>query len=457
MLQIQPLEMRQEGTKERGQRAQPGLYSLVTLLFASSFLTAQDSLQRAREALQARHYSEAIQLLRQELERSPNNAHVHSLLAVALDQTGRYPEAEKHHLQAIRLAPRREEFHNNLALHYLRRSRQEEAVQAFERATALNPGSATAHYNLARLYLNRSHFEKALAHARAAARATPHDLEIQITHIQALVLNGQNDEAKKAIRGLPPSLGNHTDFLAALSEAWMRAEEWVEAEVVLRRGLETHAADFEFLRRLGHVLLRQGRFEESIASLERSLALSENPQSRIDLGWAYFYRERYEEASRQFRQAAATAPENVLALLSRAHMLARAYQGKEVEEVAERIIRLAPENPFGYYYLGLGHEYQGRSSQAAGAFQKASTLAPDFSLAWFHLGQAQAMEGKHDSAIKSLNRAAELNPQNAQTFLLLSRSLQELGKEAEARAALERYRSLEAGKQEEPAFYLVPP
>src|SRR5262249_53396454 len=106
----------------------PGHYETwANLGDASGMLPGQD--RRASEA-----YARSVQLSRKELETNPENAHVHSYLALALAKLGKIAEARDHSSRALQIEPGNPELLYNAAVVARRAGRRSEAIENIRRA-----------------------------------------------------------------------------------------------------------------------------------------------------------------------------------------------------------------------------------------------------------------------------------------------------------------------------------
>ena len=126
----------------------------------------------------------AIAILQRAVERYPNYAPAHSMLAFDLLLSGYIGWAlmEPQLLQAASLAARAEELDHgdpwaHLALGYVAfvRRRTSAAAAEFQRALALNPNFAAAHGYLGWALAFDGQSEQAIAHLKEAIRMSPHD------------------------------------------------------------------------------------------------------------------------------------------------------------------------------------------------------------------------------------------------------------------------------------------
>jgi serine/threonine-protein kinase len=118
----------------------------------------------------------------------------------------------------------------------------------------------------------------------------------------------------------------------------------------------------------------------------------------------------YQEAAREFEQAAENEPTNDDAFRG----LADAYEHLGKLEAAEKTYRqaieLRPHYWAGHNWLGVFYYRQGRFREAAETFNQVVALAPDSSRGYSNLGAAYVEEGRYPDAITALERSNAIRP-----------------------------------------------
>jgi TolB-like protein/tetratricopeptide (TPR) repeat protein len=179
----------------------------------------------------------AIAILRQAVERYPDYAPAHSMLAFFLLLFGyagwTLSEQEPQVKQAAALATRAAALDDgdpwaHLALGYIAvtRRRTEEAVGEFQRAIDLNPNFAAAHGYLGWGLALDDRSEQAIAELDEAIKMSPHDPQNAIFYVGLAVahyLRGRYGEAigfaRKAIQQRQGMAGGHRIYIASLAQA----------------------------------------------------------------------------------------------------------------------------------------------------------------------------------------------------------------------------------------------
>jgi tetratricopeptide (TPR) repeat protein len=97
-----------------------------------------------------------------------------------------------------------------------------------------------------------------------------------------------------------------------------------------------------------------------------------------------------------------------------------------------------PENPWGYYMLGLSAWKAGEHEKASGAFDKALELDPDHRKSLFNSSRVLLETGQAEEALERIEKALSLEPLSNEGLRLLGRARYELGNVDEAIKAYQR-------------------
>lgn len=97
-----------------------------------------------------------------------------------------------------------------------------------------------------------------------------------------------------------------------------------------------------------------------------------------------------------------------------------------------------PENPWGYYMLGLSAWRSGDREAAAGAFDRALQLDPSHRKSLFNSSRVLLELGQNQEALERIEKALTLEPMSSEGLRLLGRARYQLGQVDEAIAAYQR-------------------
>ncbi len=194
----------------------------------------------------------AIAILERAVERYPNYAPAHSMLAFDILISGYvgWNVTEPQFRRAATLAARAAELDNSdpwahLALGYVAYTmrRTDEAVEEFQRALELNPNFAAAHGYLGLALALDGRSDPAIMHVEQAIRMSPHDPQNAIFNVGMAVahyLTGRYAEAvaygRKSLQDRDGMTGGHRIYCASLAQAG----QIDEARAALKRLKELH-------------------------------------------------------------------------------------------------------------------------------------------------------------------------------------------------------------------------
>jgi len=216
-------------------------------------------------------YATADGLWADTVAKRPANARAHHNLGLAVQNLGRFEEAERHLRRAIALAPGSPEPLYNLGLVLTRLERPAEAIALYEAALKLGPDHAATHNNLANLLLATGRPDEAGRHYAEAVRLQPGSAGMRNSYGGWLIDAQRPAEAlaqlEEAIR-LDPGMAelrfNAGNACAALGRLPAAADHYREAI----RLQPDHA---EARNNLGNILLELDRLPEALGEFEAAL------------------------------------------------------------------------------------------------------------------------------------------------------------------------------------------
>jgi Flp pilus assembly protein TadD len=130
----------------------PALWLLCLLAACAGPVWAQGSeYQSAMNLVQKREFDQAISLLQQILDRSPNDLKARNLLGIALSGAGKREEANEQFNKALALDPQFVPALKNLAVNELALGQHRDARLHFEAALKVMPRDPACHWGLAEI------------------------------------------------------------------------------------------------------------------------------------------------------------------------------------------------------------------------------------------------------------------------------------------------------------------
>jgi non-specific serine/threonine protein kinase len=231
-----------------------------------------------------RDMSLAERMYRKALEREPDNAYLQAQLARFL---------AKFEFEYSGVEGRRDEI-------------RELTDQALDR----DPGLAPAWAARARLLLMEADAEGATRAAKKAVEIDPEDPEAYTILGDALIRNGQTAAGFAELERAVDVGQGHLGARARLARQLFDHGRLDEAAAEFRKILD-YAPDFPTaLNNLGVIALSRGNYVDAIKYLKRLLEVSPDDYAASNLGTAYFYLDRMEEAIEAFHRAVELGPDH---------------------------------------------------------------------------------------------------------------------------------------------------
>jgi adenylate cyclase len=217
--------------------------------------------------------------------------------------------------------------------HLLHRTSSEaqKARQMFEKAIALDPQYAYAHVGLGEYYLDTVEYgwtefsEKALDRAFDLAQ-------------KALILDQSNAAANTLLGSVFAFKAQYDLSISALQKA-----------------IQLNPNDADSYHRIGWVLLWSGRHDEAILALKTAIRLDVNSlqNTNMHLGFAYYLKDRYEDAIRSLEKGVIHRPNFLGYNIALAAAYAQSGRLEDARQSAAKVLRLDPFFEIGSYGTGF--------------------------------------------------------------------------------------------------------
>ena len=276
-------------------------------------------------------YEQAATHLQRAVQIDSDNSPVRRRLGELYLATARYSDATRELLEALRLFPNDATLYYYLGQSLAGEGRSADAIEAYQRATLLDSGFADAYYRLGLLARKQGHSDiagpalKRFNHLRGIGGGDP-EVPKQIKRMRDAILNAPEEAAHHYNLGL---------FFVAYGY-------FPEAENKFARAVALRPDDLDLLNRLSGDLLELDQPEAALRYLEAALA--RDP--------AYFP-----------------------ALLNAGQIAGKLGRYEEAEQYLHSAVDARPDDPEGWYFLGLAHSSTGAHAEAKDALQRCLGLA----------------------------------------------------------------------------------
>jgi tetratricopeptide (TPR) repeat protein len=454
--------------------------ALLTLLLAQAAPPAAprsdpyERVQEAKRALDAGQYQRTLRIVDGLLKEYPRSPSSLLLRALALDELGRFAEAQRSYASALRISPKDPQIQARFGMHYVRRGKWEEAIPLLERSLAAGD-DALALFYLSQAYFQTQNKGKALDAIERSAKLAPDNPTMLLKLGEYRAQMGKHSPALEALLkvqqlspeepGLDLALGNtylslleveparaaleravekdpkNPAAISALASACSKARDHAAARGYYEQLLSLGHDDAEYHLGLGAALLGLGESETAIVELNKAIARKPRlEEAHFHLARAYQAAGRREESQKElgvFRALKANpldAPEERGELERTLWQQAEELVGKGEEWEALRLLTNSnvkgntPEYLVGALYYRLG-----RLDDAQRLLERAMAQSPDIKNVRTYLGLTYVEMGRLAEAESLLSRELEANPR--EPLVLMATGLLRFRQEDWAEAA----------------------
>lgn len=288
-----------------------------------------------------------------------------------------------------RMTMHEERLHVAIAAHQA--GRLDDAEQAYRQILQEDAAHADAHHNLGVLLRQRDDLLAALPHFRTALERVPAQGQYWISYIEALILAGQKDAARKILEqgqqaGLPTDVVTAFEqrLQAPVSEevqqllGLYRQRHFDQAEAKARALSERFPFDAFGWKMLGVTGYALGKLDMAHAAFQRSIALAPlDAESHNNLGNLLRVLGRLPDAERCYRMALKLQPDHPDFLNNLGVTLKNLGRLPEAESCYHKILKQYPDMVGTLSNYGVVLKEQGRYEEAVGVYRRALKLAPE--------------------------------------------------------------------------------
>jgi len=388
--------------------------------------------------------------------RDPGAYAAYNLQGVCAVNQGDFPAAEAHFRKSLSLNPHYQEAYINLALCLLRQRKAAESRVVLETALGLAPRDWRVLVRAAAAAFSGGLGDLGGQALQMAVRSDPAAID-EVLRLAKQDASRKNYQAARALLlGIQSSAEADDRWHGLLGYTAYKLRDPAAAARYLRRAIELAPEKEEHYLNMGEMLLYYNSEEAAISFFKSGLErLPQSPLLHYGLAVSYWSHERNPEDAIQELEAALGSNSRfapALALLCRIHY--RQKHWERLEESAQRLMRIDPSSPLGYYYTAVsqlnlppGGNTAARAVKVQALLQTAMRLDPAFPDTRLALGKLFEQEGRLHPAIRQIREAVRLDPNNSEGLYLLARLYRETGQPEKSAAALERFKQLRTGRK----------
>lgn len=272
---------------------------------------------------------------------NPNLDIVHTALGELYYTTGRNKESEDAYRRALAVDPSNVEALTGLGYTLLRLNRLDEAEASLTKAVDIHPGDWGAFNSLGNFYFATGQFEKAAARYEYVVALAPENMNA-FSNLGAAYMMMNNFEAAAPMYERAIEIEPTKSAYSNLGLLHYYLGDYDAAIENHRKAVELKPGDYLALSNLGDALWVSGREADALSAYQQAEPLA---AQALDINW-----------------------KNPLAMMDLAWIRAMLGKDTEAQALISNAVKLAPDDPYSYYYDGLVHLSTGDREKALKSF-----------------------------------------------------------------------------------------
>jgi tetratricopeptide (TPR) repeat protein len=212
---------------------------------------------------------------------------------------------------AVKNAPGNFETYIDLGMAYFHAERLKDAMAAFQRAITMNPNASRAYNGIGRVCYHTGP-------AQAAVEAYERAIDLDRNYIDpyyglGILYSAQLGDYEAAIRVFQRGLEHNPAeafLVSSLGSTYARAGGFEEAIENLQQAIALQPENDFANSWLSIIYLHLKRFDDAITACRREIEIADSHSARRVLGYVYSLQGRYDEAIEQLDRSIALAPED---------------------------------------------------------------------------------------------------------------------------------------------------
>lgn len=331
----------------------------------------------ANIALRQGNPREAESQLKKAIELDPKDPKAWSALITFYLSQKDYDQAEQEITRAIQANPDSAELYTLQGSFYSQQKRFESAEKSFAKAIELAPENVSPYVAMARFYGLTGKHEQAKEMYNKAMAIHPDDSALAISVARYLLSIKDTEASQSLVEKVINSRPNYLPALLMKGEILTSQRNWNDAIAIFDQIIaqDVKSAQAYYFKAL--CLVGKGDLQVAKATLAKALEIRpKDHRAKLLRAELSFKEQAYADAEKDCREVLQASPNQFQANL----ILGRALvgQGKlnEASAVFQGMTQQQPQNPQGYYQLGIVQRLQKNDSAALANFEKALALNP---------------------------------------------------------------------------------
>lgn len=250
-------------------------------------------------------------------------------------------------------------------------------------------------------------WDASIAAFTSAKSLTPRDPEIDAYLVQAHLAARRFDRAEALAGENLAKNPNQPRMTRLRAQALSKSGKPAEALQLMEAGAARNPTSREYVVGLADLYVDQKRADDAVRTLEQARkTFGDDAVLTMRMATAYEVGGKLVEAERELRRLMADDPLNANALNSLSYLLAdRGTRLPEAVELAQRAVKIEPDNPSYLDTLGWALFKQGKADEADVPLSRAAAVLTANSVIQDHHGDVLARRGRHAEAVAAWQRA----------------------------------------------------
>lgn len=378
-------------------------------------------------ALRARDYDRAVELSREALKTSPNNAQIWTLQGIALSAKGDPAGGMAAYRKALTLSPDYIPALEGAAqLQYQAGSR--DAVPLLERLLKLRPGDPTSHAMLAVLEYRDGNCQAAVGHFAGAGALLDSELDGLHAYGTCLVRLKRLDDATRVFQravALRPEDARERRLLASIQLMASKPQDAIETLTPI---LEGRAADADTLELASSAYEEAGDTARAVSTLRQAILLDpRNPNLYVDFANIAFAHQSFKVGIDVVTDGIALQPQAASLYLARGVLYVQLADYDRAEADFEKANELDPGQSLSAAAQGLAAVEANDLDRALGTVEQKLAGKPNDPLLLYVRADILAQKGvepgtpEFKTAVSSAQKAVALRPSLAPAHSVLAK------------------------------------
>jgi predicted Zn-dependent protease len=250
-------------------------------------------------------------------------------------------------------------------------------------------------------------WDQSIAAFTSAKALTPRDAEIDAYLVQAHLAARRFDRAEALARENLARNPAQPRMTRLLAQALAKGGKPAEALQLMEAGAASNPRSREYVVGLADLYTEQKRGDDAVRTLEQARkTFGDDEVLTMRMATAYEVGGKLTEAEQELRRLLAGDPLNANALNSLSYMLAdRGMRLPEAVELAQRAVKIEPDNPSYLDTLGWALFKHGKAEEADVPLARAASVLTANSVIQDHHGDVLSRRGRHADAVAAWERA----------------------------------------------------